>query len=243
VLTSKYFGLYASYSATFNPIVNHINYNTTGQSVSQYFNMPGRSTTFYNGGIDYRRKFEKLAGFNIGFGFNVNGNTAYNYSNDSLNKSNNVVFNPSLKISKYKEKKIEFEFSGGPTYTIGQTSLQPDINNNGWGARGDLDGTIYLPGNFKVGTYSSFLYNAATTSFNSDFSQILLNMFIIKTFGKQNNLMVELWANDLLNQNSGFSRYAQGNIITQTTYNTLKRYFMLTINYEFTKMASAAPKQ
>ncbi|MEJ0079780.1 MAG: hypothetical protein WDM78_02175 [Puia sp.] len=68
--------------------------------------------------------------------------------------SKNVVFNPSLKISKYKEKKIELEFSGGPTYTIGQTSLQPDINNNGWGARGDLDGTIYLPGNFQVGTYS-----------------------------------------------------------------------------------------
>ncbi|MEJ0079779.1 MAG: hypothetical protein WDM78_02170 [Puia sp.] len=68
-------------------------------------------------------------------------------------------------------------------------------------------------------------------------------MFIIKTFGKKNNLMVELWGNDLLNQNSGFSRFAQGNIITQTTNNTLKRYFMLTINYEFTKISGAAPKQ
>ena len=55
--------------------------------------------------------------------------------------------------------------------------------------------------------------------------------------------MVELWGNDLLNQNSGFSRNAQANLITQTTYNTLKRYFMLTINYEFTKMAGGAPKQ
>ena len=243
VLTSKYFGLYGSYSAIFNPIVNHINYNTSGQSVSQYFNMPGRAATYYNGGIDYSRKFEKLAGYNVGFGFGVNGNTAYNYSNDSLNMSKNVVFNPSLRISKYKEKKIELGFSGGPTYTIGQTSLQPDINNNGWGARGNLDGTIYLPAKFQVGTYSSYQYNAATSSFHSDFSQLLLNVFIIKTFGKKNNLMVELWGNDLLNQNSGFSRYAQANIITQTTYNTLKRYFMLTINYEFTKMAGAAPKQ
>jgi Outer membrane protein beta-barrel family len=243
VLTSQFFSLYGSYSAIFNPIVNHINYNTSGESVSQYFNMPGRATTYYNGGIDYRRKFEKLAGFNVGVGFDVNGNTAYNYSNDSLNMSKNVVFNPSLKISKYKEKKIELGFSGGPTYTIGQTSLQPNINNNGWGARGDLDGTIYLPGKFQVGTYSSYLYNAATSSFHNDFSQLLLNVFIIKTFGKKDNLMVELWGNDLLNQNSGFSRYAQSNIITQTTYNTLKRYFMLTINYEFTKMAGGAPKQ
>ncbi len=55
--------------------------------------------------------------------------------------------------------------------------------------------------------------------------------------------MVELWGNDLLNQNSGFSRNAQANLITQTTYNTLKRYFMLTINYEFTKMGGGTPKQ
>jgi Outer membrane protein beta-barrel family len=242
VLTSNYFSLYGSYSAIFNPIVNHINYNTTGQSVSQFFNLPGRAATNYNGGLDYGRKVEKLAGINIGFGFDVNGNTGYNYTNDSLNMSKNVVFNPSLRISKYKEKKIELGFSGGPTYTIGQTSLQPNINNNGWGARADLNGTIYLLGKFQVGTYSSYLYNAATSSFQSDFSQFLLNVFIIKTFGKKSNLMVELWGNDLLNQNSGFSRYAQGNMITQTTSNTLKRYFMLTINYEFTKMGGTAPK-
>ena len=55
--------------------------------------------------------------------------------------------------------------------------------------------------------------------------------------------MVELWGNDLLNQNSGFSRNAQANLITQTTYNTLKRYYMLTINYEFTKMGGGTHKE
>ncbi len=243
VLTGQYFNLYGSYSAIFNPIVNHINYNAMGQSVSQYFNLPGKSATNFYTGIYFSRKFNKLGGLNGGVGFNVSGNTAYNYSNDSLNMSKNEVFNPSLRISMYKEKKIELGLSGGPTYTIGQTSLQPNINNNGWGAQAGLDGTIYLPLNFQVGTYSSYQYNAATASFHSDFSQLLLNMFIIKTFGKKNNLMVELWGNDLLNQNSGFSRNAQANLITQTTNNTLKRYYMLTINYEFTKMAGAAPKQ
>ncbi len=243
VLTSQYFGIYGSYSAVFNPIVNHINYNAMGQSVSQYFNLPGKSGINFNAGINFNRKFEKIAGIYGGVGFNVNGNTAYNYSNDSLNMSKNYVYSPSLDISMHKEKKIDMGLSFGPTYTISQTSLQPNINNNGWGAKADLNGTIYLPLNFQIGTYSSYQYNAATASFNSDFSQLLLNMFIIKTFGKKNNLMIELWGNDLLNQNSGFSRSAQANLITQTTYNTLKRYYMLTINYEFTKMGSGAPKQ
>ena len=243
VLTNQFFGFYGSYSGIFNPIVNHINYNAMGQSVSQYFNLPGKSATNFNSGINFGRKFEKLGGINGGLGFNMYGNTVYNYSNDSLNRSKNIVFNPSLRISMYKEKKIDFDLSGGPTYTISQTSLQPNINNNGWGAQAGLNGTVYLPLKFRVGTYSSYQYNAATASFHSDFSQLLLNMFIIKTFGKQENLMVELWGNDLLNQNSGFSRNAQANLITQTTYNTLKRYYMLTINYEFTKMAGGGSKK
>jgi hypothetical protein len=243
VLTSQFFGLYGSYSEISNPIINHINYNTAGQSVSQYFNLPDKASTNFYGGINFNRKFEHLGGINGGLGFNVNGNTGYNYSNDSLNMSKNIVLNPSLNISIHKEKKIDLGLNGGPTYTLSQTSLQPNVNNNGWGAQAGLNGTIYLPGNFQVGTYSSYQYNAPTASFQSSFSQILLNMFIIKTFGKKNNLMVELWGNDLLNQNAGFSRNAQANLITQTTYNTLKRYFMLSINYDFTKMAGATPKK
>jgi hypothetical protein len=245
VLKSQFFGIYGSYSGIFNPIVNHINYNAMGQSVSQYFNLPGKSATNFNGGINFNRKLEKLGGIYGGLGFNVNGNTVYNYSNDSLNRSQNYVYSPTLDISMYKEKKINLRLSGGPTYTFSQTSLQPNINNNGWGAQAGLDGTIYLPLKFQIGTYSSYQYNAPTASFHNDFSQLLINMFIIKTFGKKENLMVELWGNDLLDQNSGFSRNAQANLITQTTYNTLKRYFMLTINYEFSKMSGqpAAPKQ
>lgn len=105
VLTSQFFGIYGSYSAVFNPIVNHINYNAMGQSVSQYFNLPGKSGTNFYGGINFSRKFEHLAGIYGGVGFNVTGNTAYNYSNDSLNMSKNFVYNPSLDISMHKEKK------------------------------------------------------------------------------------------------------------------------------------------
>ena len=237
VLTSQFFGFYGGYTFITNPIVNHINYNTAGQSVSQYFNLPGHTTTNFYGGMDFSRKIQSLGGINAGLSFNINGNTAYNYSNDSLNMSKNYVLNPSLRIQMYKEQKIDFGLSAGPTYTISETSLQPHVNNNGWGATGNIDGTIYLPGKFEVGTYSNYQYNAATASFHNDFSQFILNVFITKKFLKDNNLSIELWGNDLLNQNSGFTRAAQANLITQTTYNTLKRYFQLTINYDFTKMA------
>jgi hypothetical protein len=243
VLTSQFFGFYGNYSFVSNPIINHINYTASGESVSKYFNLPGQETTNFNAGTDFRRKFESLGGLNIGVGFNINGNTGYNYTNDSLNMSKNYVLSPSINLGLYKDQKVDLGLSGGPTYTISETSLQHNVNNNGWGAQGNIDGTVYLPGKFQVGTYSTYQYNAATASFHNNFSEFLLNVFISKNFLKDNTLSVELWANDLLNQNSGFSRVAQANLITQTVNNTLKRYFMLTINYNFTKMGSGAPKQ
>ena len=47
---------------------------------------------------------------------------------------------------------------------------------------------------------------------------------------------MEVKVNDLLNQNVGFSRDANANLITQSNYTTIKRYFMFTITYDFNKM-------
>jgi hypothetical protein len=244
VITDQFFQVYGNYTFVTNPIVNHINYNNlTAQSISKYFNLSGKQTSNFSAGTYFGRKVEGLGGLNVGLAFNVNGNNYYNYTNDSLNMSKNYVFNPALNLQIYKQKKIEFGVSAGPTYTISESSLHPNINNNGWGARADANGTIYLPGKFQIGTYSSYQYSAATASFPNSYSQANISAFIIKNFLKNDNLSVELWGNDLFNQASGFSRVATGNLITQTTYNTLKRYFMLTINYDFTKMTKGSQKQ
>jgi len=157
--------------------------------------------------------------------------------------SKNYTMSPQIRLGMYKERKIELGLSGGPTYTVSESSLQPNINNNGWGAQANMDGTIYLPAKFQFGTYSTYQYNAATASFHQSISLPIINLFIIKTFLKNDALSIEAWENDVFDQNSGITRVAQANQITQTINNTLKRYFMLTINYSFTKMAAGAPKQ
>jgi nucleoside-specific outer membrane channel protein Tsx len=120
--------------------------------------------------------------------------------------------------------------------------LQPNVNNNGWGAQANMDGTIYLPGKLQFGTYSTYQYNAATASFHQSISLPIINLFVTKTFLKNDNLSIEAWENDVFNQNSGITRVAAANQITQTINNTLKRYFMLTINYNFTKMGGQVSK-
>ena len=147
-----------------------------------------------------------------------------------------------IDINKYKEKKIEIYISGGPTYTISRSSLQPSINNNGVGFAGYSGFTIYLPGKFQIGTNDSYEYTPSTQSFNNDFSKLLINASIVKTFLKNENLKFTIWGNDLLNQNVGFSRTANANMIIQNSYTTIRRYVMFTIDYDFTKMAVGAKK-
>lgn len=242
VVSSQYIYLFADYSFTTNPIVNDIAYAPNGGSLSKYYNLDGKQTSNFSLFGNFDKKIEKL-NMNVGFGMNANGNTYYNLVNDALNRTQSYTFNPRVNFNKYKEKKIELYVSGGPTYTISKSSLQPNINNNGAGFRADGGLTIYLPGKFQIGSYSNYEYTAKTESFNTDFSKAVINAFIIKTFMKNDNLKFTLWGNDLLNQNVGFSRTASSNMIVQNSYTTIKRYIMFTIDYEFTKMAGGAPKK
>ena len=242
ILTSQYVYFYGNYAFTNNPIVSNIVYNKDGTSTSQYVNLPGKQTTnFYFGG-NFNNKIEKLD-VNVALGLNANGNTYYSYVNSALNMTKSYTYGPRLSFQKYKEKKIELYISGGPTYTINQSSLQPNTNSNGGGFNGDISSTIYLPLKFQIGTYSTYEYTAKTKSFPTDFSKLNVNAFLIKTFLKSDNLKVTLWGNDLLNQNVGFSRTASGGNIQQSNYTNIKRYFMLSIAYDFTKAGGSTAKK
>jgi hypothetical protein len=242
VVSEQFIGFYGNYSITGNPIVTDVATDpVSGKSISKYLNLPGKETvrTFFGG--DFSKKISGLD-VNAGFTMNGNGNTYYNLVNDQLNETKSYTFNPGIRINEYKAKKFDYGITFGPTFTISQSSLQPNINNNGTGFKADWQFTVYLPGKFQVGSYSNYEYDGKTESFNNTYSKINLNGFIAKTFLKSDNLKLELWGNDLLNQNVGFSRTATANTIVQNTYTTIKRYFMFTLSYDFTKMAGGAAK-
>lgn len=242
VLTSQYVWLYGNYSFTTNPIVNNIAYNkATGKSTSQYVNLPDKKTSDFYMGINLDRKIEKLD-MNVGLNLNANGNIYYNFVDGQLNRTKSFSYNPRLNLNKYKEKKFDFYFSAGPTYTVNESSLQ-SINSNGWGFRSDAGFNIYLPGKFQIGSDNNYEYTGKTQSFDQDFRKFLVNAYIIKKFLKSENLKFTLWGNDLLNQNVGFSRSASGNLITQNSYTNIRRYFMLSIAYDFTKMGGGLSKK
>ena len=195
---------------------------------------------YFYGGFD--QKIPKVD-INAGIGLNMNGSTYFNLTNNQLNETKANTYSASLRLSKYKQKKYEFWAGAGPTYTVNSSSLQKQINNNGRGfnAYGGLG--VYLPAQFRISTDANYQYNAATQSFNEDFRRTTLNASITKSFMKDEGLKIIVSGNDLLNQNTGYSRTGSANILTQERYTTIKRYFMLSLVWDFNHMGGGAPKK
>jgi hypothetical protein len=238
ILSEQNIYLGASYGSTLNAIVNNTTTNSSGKTTYQYSNLGNKNQTNFNLYSYFSRKIKKL-NFNAGFNLNVYGNTSYNYTNGILNKTTSYTYGGSLNLNKYKEKKYEMYLNIGPTYTVSGSSLQPDINNNGFGANGYYNFKVYLPLKFEVGFDGNYEYRAKTQSFNEDYQRIIINPMISKKFLKQDGLKLSISANDLLNQNVGFNRSAYAGNITQTSYTTIRRYFMVFLSYDFNKMGGA----
>lgn len=234
VLSGQSVYLYGNYRFTTNPIVNNtITDITRGKSTSQAINLNKSSSNFYLYGSFGRKTF---GGIYIGLDMDANGSTSYNLSNNELNKTTYNTYGGKLRIQKYVEKKYQFYINGGPNYTISGSSLQTLYNNNGRGFNADGSFTVYLPGKFQVSSDASYEFRAKTQTFNTDFKRTLWNASITKAFFKEEKLKLVMSANDLLNQNVGFSRNVSGNFITQSSYTTIKRYFMFSIVYDFNRM-------
>ncbi|GAA4901558.1 outer membrane beta-barrel family protein [Mucilaginibacter defluvii] len=241
VLADEWMNLYGSYSFTTNPIVTNVFTDTiTGRSVIQSFNLPNRQTNNFYGGLWYNRKI--FWGFNAGLNGNINGNTFYNMVNNQENRTKAYSYSLGLSLSKYATKKYDIRVDFRPSYNTNETSLNPERNSNGRAYNLSGGFNVYLPFKIQIGSDIEHEYQAATQTFADPFRRTIWNASVTKTFMKQDNLRLSLAVNDLLNQNTGFSRSANNNIIYQNTYTTIRRYFMFSISYDFNHMGGGVAK-
>lgn len=234
VVSNQNFAFFGRYSSTVNPIVGNIFTDSTGKSTFRYINLNSHAQSNLNLSFFYDAKIKALK-MDAGINFNVGGNTNYYFSNDALNRIDSYTYSLQARFSKFVKNKYDFNVSLGPNYTFSGSSLQQQINNNGRGFTGNGDFTIHLPGKLQFASNATYQYNAKTETFNTDFSKLILNSSLSKTFSKAENLKLSLSGNDLLNQNTGFSRNIGNNLISQNSYSTIRRYFMISMTYDFNK--------
>ena len=241
VLSDQFISLYGDMQFTSNPITNSTNRDSvTGKTTTQYINLNQKPYTYY-GGLYFGQKIP-IGGIEAGMDLSANGSKNYNLSNGALNVISTNTYSPNFRISRYVEKKFNFNLSFGPTYTVGGSSLSP-FNNNSHGSQGYGEFGVYLPLKFQLSSDANYQYTSKSESFPTDYSRLLWNARLVKSFKKDESIKLSVGCNDILNQNSGFDRNSSGIAITQDRYTTIKRFFMFELTWDFTKMGGGVPKK
>jgi hypothetical protein len=92
-----------------------------------------------------------------------------------------------------------------------------------------------LPKKFEISSSANLNFRQKTDVFGRDVNSVKWDAWISRKFLKKDNLELRASVYDILNQNIGFDRNANSNIVTERSFTTLKRFFMLSIQYTINK--------
>jgi hypothetical protein len=240
VLSGQNFYVNGNFSFINNQIISNNTTSAEGITIYKSVNMFDKTPYNYYAYAGFGRKVKFLADIEAGINFNVNGSTNYNYVNSQLNTTVSQSYGPNISFSKYSEK-FQLYASFGPNYDSQEASLQKQFSNKGWGRNGYFSGSVKLPKKISIQAEGNYSYTPKSAAFSSAFEQTIINASLTKAFFKQESLKFTFSANDILDQNRGFRRFASANSITQTSYNNISRYFMFSLIWDFNKMGGSAP--
>jgi hypothetical protein len=232
VLTNTFLWASISYNMTDNAISNSQRYSANGRRESQFINVDGNRNI--RGNMNYHTKIKKLnltTGFNSGFGLNKFVNVINDRKN--INDNNDVRFGPS--IGYQKEKKFELNLNANFTYTTSKSSLRPDVITDYWMYDYTAFTRVYLPLKFQVESDINFAFRERINASDRNNDVVKWNAAISKKLLRGDVGLIKLAAFDILDQNIGYSRFATANTVVEKNYNTLRRYFMLSFTWNFSK--------
>ena len=227
-------GAYLSVSASVydNAISTSSTVDAGGKTFHKPINVDGNFSGFAYAG--YQMKLKKLnLYFNIGLDMQLN--RTINELNNLRNINNYQNYGLYMYLGKQKNDKYSLSLRGPVGYTFSKSSLRPDIVTRFVTFNPELDGWIKLPAKFEVGTNVQYAYREQTDVFQVNRNVVRWNAHIARKFLKNNNLELKVQAFDILDQNIGFRRTATSNFITEDSYTTLRRRFMIGIQYNISK--------
>lgn len=231
-ITGQQVFIVSAFNLVSNPITYQISTDSFGKSVYFPINAAKDAINFSFYG-SFSKKID-LLDLNLGIILNSTGSTFNTIINNQLLTSEMSTHSPRLSISKYLPKS-NFVVNFGPDFFLLSSYTDKRISSNGSGLNAGLSLYFILPGKIEISSNADYKFKGKTRAFNQNFEVFLLNASLSKKFMKDESIKFTIKANDLLNQNTGFNRYANNNLITQTNFATIKRYVMFSLTYDFNK--------
>lgn len=155
------------------------------------------------------------------------------YNNGLLNKSGNLMVSQTPGVA-FRTDIFDVELR--PYYTLQHTSNSVQQDNrlvHSYGSR--FNAGYYAPFGLSISTDVSY-GNSIGYSDGFDNEQWLWNAAVSYSFLKGKSATISLKAYDILREKQNISRAVTANYIEDREFNTVTRYFMLSLTYKFAKM-------
>lgn len=213
-------------------ITTAMNTDAQGRTISQYINSRGLPS--FSGQTGYNWKFKK---------FKLKPSVSANFSKNSYLSVMNgeEVINENI----YSGINTSFNYEWPDIITLGLTNSLS--YNSGWSNVKNykttsnfshshtVSATAYLPKKFEINTDCEFMFQPKNSSFNNNLNTIQWDISIEKKVLKKDKGIIKIAAFDLLNQNMGYQRSVSGNIVSESNSLVIKRYFLLSLIWKFSK--------
>lgn len=237
VLSGRWIYIYSGFTLVDNAITRAEYIDSVGRRTYQYMNVDGNYNGYFGGGIGKR-----IIKWNarVGSSFSTNINRTNNFVNNVKNTSNYNSYRIGVDAG-YETKDEKFEFDLGTDFTYNDNSASiSTLATSYWTIEYTFDISYELPWKLEIGTDFNWYVREQTAVFDRNNNVFRWNAYVGKKFLKNDQLELRATVYDILNQNLGFNRFATSNQITENSYNTIRRYGLISLVWNFTKMAAGA---
>jgi hypothetical protein len=234
VMANVYTGINANVNFISNPVVQAINITSSGKYEYQYINMQGYTNSNYRINAYFAKKIMPI-GLQVSLGPTLSGGTTSSLINDAVNKLNYNTYSIGTEFYKSKFKAYNAYLFAQGSYTMNKSSLQPDSRNDYFSFEVKPTVDIYFLKKFQLHTDASYLWQEKSQAFSDNFTRTIWNAWIGRNCFKNDQLTIKVSCNDILNQNSGYSRTARNTFFSEDRYTTIRRFFMIGATWNFTR--------
>jgi hypothetical protein len=233
VLSGRGIWANASYNKTQHAITQSNTVDLSGKRTYKPVNVEGNSNwniwTEWNKG-EGEKKFNHTARFNANGGRNIT------IVNGQENRNDYYTLEVEYGIRYESPDKYKIDLSPKINYNNSTSSLNTTLKNNYYGYGGEVEAYLMLPGKIELNTNIDLELRQRIEAFAGNPNIILWNANISRKFFKDKSGKLMFLANDILDNNKGFTRIINSDRLYEERYQRISRYFMLKFEWTFNKM-------
>ena len=150
-------------------------------------------------------------------------------------QNRNLTGSLSASINYDLRDKVTVSYRASINYNKSTSSIASNKTRENTSHTHRIDLTGYLSKSLILASDVNFNFQPKNSSFNTSFNTVRWNASLEKKFLKNEQVFARLSINDILNNNTGYTRSIYGNSIYESDRLIIKRYFLITLGWNFSK--------